>query len=360
MTAKNPTTSPAPRRFSWLVICLGTLLPLIILLAGAEITLRVINPDLSYKDQSFPLNRDIDFTEYYKFDSQLFWRFRANQTIDSRTFSAINYRINSHGMRGPEFTEQPTGYRILTVGNSCTFGWGVEENSIWARQLETILRKQFPEKGIKVINAGVPGYSSLQGKRYFENELLALKPNMVVIMLGWNDQWTAGRGIQDKEQPEPLAVLVALQNSLNRFKLYAFLRKLILSNTEAMVAVRLDDLSEPRRVSLSDFAFNLKAIVRTARQNNIQPILLVPPVASLEGYFTGTISDFHSRHELYQRQIIDLAGTEQVPVINLQIPFDQHIDLFDYGQEDPIHFNAAGHKLTAEILADSLIPLLSR
>jgi lysophospholipase L1-like esterase len=263
-------------------------------------------------------------------------------------------------MRGPEFAEQPTGYRVLAIGNSCTFGWGVEENSIWTRQLETILRKELPFQSIEVINAGVPGYSSLQGKRYFQNELVELKPKLLLIMFGWNDQWTAGKNGSDKDLPEAPAVLIAAQNLFNRLKVYEFLRKIILSNTETIVPIQLDDVREPRRVSLVDFALNLKAIIQTAKQNNIQPVLLVPPIASLAGYFGGAVSDFHTRHELYQRQILDLARVENVPVINLQIPFDQQNTLFDDAQADPVHFNAAGHSVTARTIADTLIPLISR
>lgn len=357
-TKPAPTTQPR-KRYSLFVVVLGTLIPLLLLLTITEVTLRIVDPDLYYKNQFFPLNRDIDFSDVHKSDPRLFWRFRPNNHIDSRKFSFISYDINSRGMRNPEFPDEPIGYRIIALGNSCTFGWAVPEQDTWVRVLDRMLRERLPGQSIEVINTGVPGYSSFQGKRYFEDELVQLKPSMVLIMLGWNDEWPAGKGIKDKDQKPPPAIVIWLQNGLNQFKTYSLLRKLILSGTETETMPRLDEVKEPCRVSLTDFALNLKEIIRTARAHNIQPVLIVPPTASLRGYFKGNISDFHTRHERYQAQIRAVAEFDHVPLVDLQPPFDEFTDLFSNALVDPIHFNAKGSAVAARVLADSLAPIIS-
>ena len=52
----------------------------------------------------------------------------------------------------------------------------------------------------EVINAGIPGYTSLQGERFLKSDLLKLEPDIVPIMFAWNDHWAAASGIADKDQ----------------------------------------------------------------------------------------------------------------------------------------------------------------
>src|SRR5690349_15789398 len=65
-------------------------------------------------------------------------------------------RTNSLGLRGPEVAEDGTA-RILAVGDSCTFGWGVAEGQSYPVQLETVLDRTLGAHRYQVINAGVPG-----------------------------------------------------------------------------------------------------------------------------------------------------------------------------------------------------------
>ncbi len=68
------------------------------------------------------------------------------QISRTRTFTV---RTNTLGLRGPEVVLPAPGTRILAVGDSVTFGWGVEEGQSWPAQLALQL-------GVEVLNAGVP------------------------------------------------------------------------------------------------------------------------------------------------------------------------------------------------------------
>jgi lysophospholipase L1-like esterase len=338
---------------------MGAVVSLIIFIVVVELALRIVDVNLYYKNQFFPINRDINFPDIYEKDSKLFWRFRRNFVTESKMFSNLRYHINSRGMRGPEISSAKRGYRIIALGNSCTFGWGVSYEASWVYHLQEILKQELQTNDIEIINGGVPGYSSHQGKIFFAEELLSLNPDMVLVMFGWNDHWKAGHGITDAQQQMPHRLILAIQNLFSKMKLYQLLRKIVLSSTEKERLVALDDLSGARRVSEEEFYKNLKSIVRLARDNKIEPVLLIPPIASLENYYGVSKTNLHLLHSLYQKQIIRLAESEQVVVVDLQAALDQYNDLFEKPRADPIHFNVKGQAIAAAAIADQVAPLLA-
>lgn len=77
----------------------------------------------------------------------------------------IDYRINNLGFRGDTIGSKAAGvYRIVCLGDSFTFGEGVEESGTWPNQLAGILsdkRGGIGASKIEVINAGVQGHGLL-------------------------------------------------------------------------------------------------------------------------------------------------------------------------------------------------------
>jgi lysophospholipase L1-like esterase len=103
---------------------------------------------------------------------------------------------DSEGFRGPErpYRDTPDDdvYRILCVGDSVTFGFNVDQPDAYPRRLEALLRQRHPGRQIEVVNAGVPGWSSVQGLRFLEAYGLRLHPDLVIAAHGTNDQfWPA-------------------------------------------------------------------------------------------------------------------------------------------------------------------------
>jgi hypothetical protein len=91
------------------------------------------------------------------------------------------YEIDSRGLRGLEWTPTfaPNEYRILALGDSCTFGKGVLESECWPRQLETGLREiAGAGADVHVVNAGVNGYSGKQYLSTLERFGAELKPQL--------------------------------------------------------------------------------------------------------------------------------------------------------------------------------------
>jgi lysophospholipase L1-like esterase len=87
--------------------------------------------------------------------------------------------------------------RILSIGDSCTVGWGMPQQLAYPQQLQQILDSSYGVRRFRVINAGVPGYTVLQGVRYLRERGLALKPEIVVIAFGFNDASDGGL-VQDE------------------------------------------------------------------------------------------------------------------------------------------------------------------
>ena len=73
-------------------------------------------------------------------------------------------------------------FRILCLGDSVTFGPGLETAEAWPARLEAILNGEFAERiGRRVVayNAGVPGYGPIQCKRIYQSRYVALQPDVI-------------------------------------------------------------------------------------------------------------------------------------------------------------------------------------
>ncbi len=323
-----------------------SLVSLVIFLVLIEIGLRLFGVDTFFQNRFFVLNRALDYPDIFKKDHNLFWRFRPNRTVSSRFFIGRTYHINSLGLSGPEVSAIKTKPRILALGNSCTFGWGVPFEKGYVQQLGHLLGGAY-----EVINGAVPGYTSLQGLRFYRLELRKLKPDIVLILFAFNDHWAAASQIPDKAQKLPPQLVLDLQNSLARLHTYRLLKKLILSTVETSSDSLFDRSAPVYRVGPEDFRKNLVALCNEVRSDGARPILLTSPIPSLERYYLpGYKSGLHRFHALYNNIIRDVAKSEGVDIVDIAREFDKYDNLFDDPLVDAIHFNARGHRLVAEMI----------
>ncbi|MCB9489677.1 MAG: SGNH/GDSL hydrolase family protein [Deltaproteobacteria bacterium] len=72
-------------------------------------------------------------------------------------------------------------FRVITLGDSCTRGAGVQPWQTYSWKLELLLNETKPPLDVEVLNAGVYGYSSGQMADYLEVELLVYKPDVVTV-----------------------------------------------------------------------------------------------------------------------------------------------------------------------------------
>jgi lysophospholipase L1-like esterase len=104
-------------------------------------------------------------------------------------FQGKSFSINSLGMRDRErrVTKDPGTFRIVVLGDSHTFGWGVAQDEPYPAVLERLLNAFTPKCRFEVWNLGVPGYNTVMEVERFAMKAAEYDPDMVVINYVHND-----------------------------------------------------------------------------------------------------------------------------------------------------------------------------
>jgi len=99
-----------------------------------------------------------------------------------------NSRSIPRALRGrSSTTSQRSGvYRIVALGDSCTFGTGFWRVS-YPGVLQRLLDASASSRRFEVINAGIEGYNSTFALERIRDELLQYKPRLMLLYIGWND-----------------------------------------------------------------------------------------------------------------------------------------------------------------------------
>jgi len=94
-------------------------------------------------------------------------------------------RTNALGGRGPAIPAKGERPRIIALGDSFTFGQGVEEDEAFPQ----VMARTLGSKGldVEVLNFGVPGHGQPQSVALLEHRLLDLQPDLVLINVFAND-----------------------------------------------------------------------------------------------------------------------------------------------------------------------------
>jgi lysophospholipase L1-like esterase len=92
------------------------------------------------------------------------------------------FQIDADGYKGPELDHSHSHVRILTLGDSCTFGSQFDHYT-YARTLERSLNQA--GDNVEVVNGGVEGYGPREDLKRIR-EFQALKPEITTVYIGWN------------------------------------------------------------------------------------------------------------------------------------------------------------------------------
>jgi lysophospholipase L1-like esterase len=157
------------------------LLPTLLVLGIAEVTVRVLGLDQPRRE-SGPLYEEV--SGMTRRDPDLFWSMLPNlQGI----FQEKVLSTNSLGLRSPAVGAKiPGEVRVLCLGESTTFGFGVADDETYAFRAERSLNAS-GARPIRLINAGVTAYTIFQSLIYLKTRGLALEPDAVVLYHWAND-----------------------------------------------------------------------------------------------------------------------------------------------------------------------------
>jgi hypothetical protein len=179
------------RILSNLALLLGSVL---FVLVGLEIAVRVvISFDNNYLDelaiyQSDRTDRDLTLADLIRTvdDDLVVYELRPGK---KGIFLGHEVSINSHGMRGPErpLAKDPGVFRIVGLGDSQMFGWGVAQEDTFLAKFEVMLNEGGENGKYEIFNLAVPGYNTVQEVQTFAGRLEELDPDMIIINYVDND-----------------------------------------------------------------------------------------------------------------------------------------------------------------------------
>ena len=271
-----------------------SLIPLVVLCLIVELFFRFSGLAKSpISSQMLPGER----AEIYRFDPHLFWTLKPNQV---RMFQQVTVITNSHGLRSEEIGDrQPNEYRILSLGESTTFGAGVENRETYSALLQQYLNRAYKTDRFKVINAGVSAYTSFQSLMYLKTEGLKLKPDMVVFYHETNDYLPSylrgsgntviGMNLSDKQRYESqvrrvhrtLMIDSATYRYINYRMAYAKMEKFQQDNQEVpphyvLVDGEIKPMKFPTRVSPEERLENFQQLKSLCEEHQIQLVVIHP------------------------------------------------------------------------------------
>ena len=168
---------------AWLVkLYLGIVISgasLLLAICAAELGIRTVDPlGISYYELAGDYTRDKMADEHLVFRHKPSWEKRYGDVL-------VTY--NERGLRDRPILPKAAGeYRILALGDSVTFGWGVPQNQIFTFRLEQLLQGRL-QRPVRVINSGVGGYNTVQELTYFKQEGITFQPDLVMLTYVQND-----------------------------------------------------------------------------------------------------------------------------------------------------------------------------
>ncbi len=319
-----------------------------------------------------------DVEWFRHFEEARYIQYKLKPRVDVRAVNPFNeidvakqltFRLTSNrdGFRAHEFTPKPPGVtRIVTLGDSSTFGWGVGPDYTFQELLAGRLR----HRGVEVFNLGMPGHTSRHGRGVLEHYALDLEPDLMIISFGANEGREGPQTVDDLLAADE-TWLGAVNEGLLRLESAKLLRKAILSAYDPFQAAPLDRGAFVTRVGDQAFQDNLRWMIATGRERGIESLLLA----------------MCTEDERYLERMRELADRMRIPLIDARALFVDALDdlragrLYPdevrfhrdrYGEEamannwrlfvttDACHPNRAGNSLIADALTEAIASIHGR
>jgi lysophospholipase L1-like esterase len=317
------------------------------------------------------------YYDLYEWDRFLFFRLRPHRELELidplaprlfRDATRWTVRTGAAGFRAPDFPAAPTPdrVRVLALGDSSTFGWGVEAEQAWPGRLPDALAHATGRApgSFEVLNLGVPGYSTFQGRVLLERVALPLAPRLVVWSYLANDGAATG-GSDAELYARRVSWIGSVLELLHRSRAYETLEAWIAAARSALVPPETPDPKDPHSRNIAGAAEsrrNVEAAVELARTAGVPLLLMAQCVraphsdtlaavaaqagtpyldatALLDAAVDGVAADPEMRAE---RERVEAIYGEKLPA--------EHPQLYLF-LPDRCHPTALGHRLVAEATA---------
>jgi hypothetical protein len=319
------------------------LLSVIFILSIGELAVRILYPFISNYDTEmwrYSVQGKVALTNYCM-------SHRHKPGAYFKNLYGVEVKINSKGLRDYEYSYEKAAncFRILVLGDSITFGWGVPLELTYSKLLEKELNVYYPQLKVEVINAGVGNYQMRDEVCFLETEGLRYNPDIIIM----------GFFIDDARVNEKIDYLW--------FKTHSFLYAFLQSKYNAVLN-RYDKKRYFKNYYTNLYAKNsetkknleitsewLKKIV--TRENIPLAILLIPDLNQLNPY------PFKKINYYLKTLFFDYTKTK---VLDLLPYFDiDNIGPKNYwvSWEDP-HHNIKAHEIISKAVYPEVVSLINR
>ncbi len=255
----------------------------------------------------------------------------------------VAVRVNALALRGPNLGPKSADeLRILTLGDSSVFGFGVDEDKVFSSVAARALAKNFDRPVTPVIGA-TPGYTSVQALDTLADVGAIVKPDVVVIATLWSDVFST-------EVP-----LIRAQGQTHPSAVYRVTIRLLSPFLSAPTVAWLDGdvgasgLGRQARVGVDAYRRTISALVAAAQALGAQPVLMVLP-APIDLDATPVPPLIAQ----YRQVLAQQAASAGLLLIDGPRVFKElsatNADFFDQ-----VHPSSSGHKILGEALAQGLI-----
>lgn len=350
---------------------LATLFGLIIAFVLVELILRIFHPfDFRVKGSEIVLAANQEFM-------------MANEFIP-KLDDTIFHSKNSLGFRGDEPPENwKDATTIITVGGSTTECYYLSDDKTWQAEINRHLSSRVPNFWIN--NAGLDGHSTFGHEVLMRDYIVKLKPDYVLFLVGINDVATA-----DFESFDRLAMkkintqsfggfVKSLANHsetiglvFNFYRFYIAYKQGLIHNNIEIDKLKTVEIAEAKRTEilkkhqtefLENYKNRIKTLVKTCKDNNIQPILITQP------QIIGDTTDVETGTDLAKIEYQDMNGSTGWAVLELynditrQVAKNQSVQLIDLANKLPkdskyyydfTHYTNEGAVKVGEIISEEL------
>ena len=258
------------------------------------------------------------------------------------------------------------------------------DHETYAVHLDSLLNASLPDRRFEVINAGVPGYTSAECLINFSTRVMDLKPDMVIIYLGYNDfkpnrhpdfsgdyaHWRI-----PGERVTPTGFWADVSSAIERRSLFFY--KLRWNLPEYLGTLQPRHVVErfPRYDTVSDegiaaFSRNMASIIHIAQANGMDVGLVTEALCiskvhaevNTDWYIdvlnyvpTLTVDGLVDAKQRYNNAVQTLAETYGLPFLDSGTVVPVSTDYFT----DHVHMSIKGHRTLAGGMAGMITTHLS-
>jgi lysophospholipase L1-like esterase len=276
------------------------------------------------------------------------------QTYEEK-ISLTESAINGYGLRGGPVDTSPAKVTILCLGDSITYGYGVDDAHSYPAQLQAALDREFPGR-YSVLNGGVDAYPiAFEDEKFLYLWNRGLHPDVVFVGYSFNEGFLGHLVDSSEEVKREFARRVWLKNHLRSIALYNIIAE--------KWARTYYDRMKGKLVPGTNFAVLSKEEVDKRYEGYLERLLTdlqsrkVKPVFLLFGSFNGPTGRYNTDGP-FEKIFTEFAGRNGLPLLRsgemLQASEPENVDLTKYFI-DGVHMNELGTQKVAANLAE-LVP----